>query len=1041
MALVSDLRVRVLGPLVVEGVDPSDLGSRKARTLMAALACAPGPVAADVLIEVLWGDAPPSKPGEQLSVLASRLRRVLGAERVVRSDAGYELRADWVDAIELSARVSEAVSRFAATATSAARVAAAAALEIVRGPLAADEDAPWFDELRPAVNRSISQARSILAEAALLTGDPSAAAAAAADALDDDPYDEAALRTLMRSHVALGRPASALAAYARVRERLGDDLGVDPSPETEELHTAILRGETAPAASPVTRAMVGRDDELALLRDAYERVIAGGTGGVLIEGDAGMGKSTLVEAFLETVRDRALVLYGRCDEMGRDLPLQPVLDGLEQQLRVLGDAAAADLLGAELEVLGPLVGRSAEALPSGVTTFGDVESAQAILFRAVLAVIERLAADRPAVVVLEDIHLASSGTLTWLQLALRRGRRIMVITTRRPTGERRFLSATHIDLGPLDLAAAASLVGEDRAADLLARSGGNPLFLVELAAAGEGEGVLPPSIRELVAARTEALGEAANTLRATAVLGAAVDLDLLATVLQLPISTLLDHLERATASRALVEEGGGLRFRHELVRDALVADVSSARSAFLHRETANVLAARPAADPLDVAWHARRGGDVDLAASALLQAARIAASRYDVTESLRLLDDVIELRDDAPARVERARMRMAVWDLADARLDAERAIEMGGGVPALEVAGWVAYYQRAHGDTVRFAEEGVARAADAGLRASCLALLGKTAHTNGDLHAAEDFLERAVVDAGPGLRAVVSIWLAMVRDHQGRDREAIELAARGLLGREEITHPFALPHALFATIQSRGHQGDVLGALAAAGDLDDLVARGGAQKGRYGPIAKNFRAWILRNVGALAEARSYNEAAAGLPENEPIHAEARYAGLLDLTEDALCAGDVERAADLIERTAGVETWVGSMYWRHRGRHRLHRARLALVTGDPATALGLATAVEADCRERGSRRYELLASVVVARAGGPAARDDLDAILVELEDLAGLEVWWITAELAAHFDDDDRWNDAAARLDRLASAAGPYADGLRAWARQRFPELH
>ena len=66
--------------------------------------------------------------------------------------------------------------------------------------------------------------------------------------LDHDPYDEAALRVLMRAYAAAGRPASALAAYARVRERLSEDLGVDPAPETEELHTLILLGDAAPGA-------------------------------------------------------------------------------------------------------------------------------------------------------------------------------------------------------------------------------------------------------------------------------------------------------------------------------------------------------------------------------------------------------------------------------------------------------------------------------------------------------------------------------------------------------------------------------------------------------------------------------------------------------------------------------------------------------------------------------------------------------------------------------------------------------------------------
>ena len=66
--------------------------------------------------------------------------------------------------------------------------------------------------------------------------------------LDADPYDEAALRLVMRAQAAAGRPASALAAYARFRQRLAEDLGVDPAPETTALHTALLRGAAARGA-------------------------------------------------------------------------------------------------------------------------------------------------------------------------------------------------------------------------------------------------------------------------------------------------------------------------------------------------------------------------------------------------------------------------------------------------------------------------------------------------------------------------------------------------------------------------------------------------------------------------------------------------------------------------------------------------------------------------------------------------------------------------------------------------------------------------
>ena len=97
---VLDVRVRVLGGFEVEGLTRHQLGSRKARTLLKLLALARArPVAIDHLIECLWSndEAAPSRPDEQLAVLMSRLRAVLGPERLVRTDAGYTLICDWLD--------------------------------------------------------------------------------------------------------------------------------------------------------------------------------------------------------------------------------------------------------------------------------------------------------------------------------------------------------------------------------------------------------------------------------------------------------------------------------------------------------------------------------------------------------------------------------------------------------------------------------------------------------------------------------------------------------------------------------------------------------------------------------------------------------------------------------------------------------------------------------------------------------------------------------------------------------------------------------
>ena len=209
------------------------------------------------------------------------------------------------------------------------------------------------------------------------------------------------------------------------------------------------------------------------------------------------------------------------------------------------------------------------------------------MFAALLDVIERAAGDRPAVLVVEDIHLAGASTLAWLRFAMRRGRRLRVLATSRPTPARLLPDATVIPLGPLDREAAANLVGSDRIDELYERSNGNPLFLTQLAAHDAGE--LPPSIVENMRARLAPLGSAGASLRAAAVIGMTIDVDLIAAATDLSAVAVLDHLDLGVEASVLREQGTGLAFVHELVREAIAADMTAARRAYTHRQVAHVL--------------------------------------------------------------------------------------------------------------------------------------------------------------------------------------------------------------------------------------------------------------------------------------------------------------------------------------------------------------------------------------------------------------------------------------------------------------------
>jgi DNA-binding SARP family transcriptional activator len=821
------LRVRLLGGFEVEGLEPARVGSRKARTLLKVLALARGaPVPADRLADAVWPDGPPARAADQLGVLVSRLRGVLGADRLPRRDAGYALQADWIDIAELDTRAEEAAARFRAGSNAAALAAAAAALELARGPLLPDEDAPWADAERATVDRALARVRLVAAEAALGAGDPAGAAAAAEVALDHDPYDEVALRLLMRAHAGAGRPASALAAYARVRERLAEDLGASLTPETEAVHRSVLLGEppTGPAGRPVEpghrppqvaagRPFVGRSEELAVLDALLAQAAAGGVASALVEGEAGIGKTAFAARFAaRAAAAGVVVLSGRADELGRDLPLQPLIDGLEAHLRAVGPEAAADVLGPDAALIGPLLGGPPPATP-GATVLPDAGAAQAALFAALLAVIERLGRVAPVVVVVDDLHLAGPSTVEWLRLAGRRGRRLLVLATRRPEPGPSLPEAVPVPLGLLDAHEAAELVGPELAAELHARSGGHPLFLVELAASGTEE--LPASITEAVMARAAALGPGAATIIAAAVLGPGVDLDVLAEVLSRPAASLLDDLEAAARTRLLGEQGAAFAFPHALVREALAAGATASRRAWLHREAARVLSARPHPDPLAVAWHARLGGDTDRAAAALVAGAALAEARYDLAEAERLLTEALGLTETAGARLARARVRLGRLDYARADEDGLRALELGAGPEAVELTGWVAYYRRDWEAALRYADEAIRRTADPALRSSCLALAGRIRHSTGRLVLAEEHLSEALATAPAAVRGVAQVWMGGLRAHQGRISEALDLAERALLDPEHLGHPFARFHAFFGRAFALALAGDVTAAFAA----------------------------------------------------------------------------------------------------------------------------------------------------------------------------------------------------------------------------------
>jgi DNA-binding SARP family transcriptional activator len=1024
----------VLGPFEVEGFDATALGSRKARTLLKMLVLARGaPVSAERLADGLWGDQPPAKPADQVSVLVSRLRGVIGADRISRVDAGYRLDVDWIDLDALEELVAESEQRLASGAPAAARAAATAALALARGALLPDEpDAEWAEADRAAAERLATRATQAAAAAAVATGDLTGAADLAAGSLERDPYDEVALRTLMRALAGAGRPASALAAYARVREQLGEDLGVDPSPETEALHTEILLAPDHPATPPATALadLPGRDDAFAAL-DRHRQ--QGGV--VVVTGEAGIGKTRLLATWADRAAAAgAVVLAGRCDELARALPLQAVMDALAAHLAMLEPAAADAALGPEETVLAPLLGRlPAEGERREIGEGGG----QALVFGALLTVLGRIGGARPTVLLIDDVHLAGDMTLEWLHFVVRRQPTgpLLVVATARSEEAVPLPAVPRIELGPLDLAATAALVGEDRAAELHARSGGHPLFLVELAAAGDGE--LPASVTDAVAARCDRAGAAAETLRAAAVLGPDVDLDLLAGVLRASPVELLRHLEEGVRRRLLAEQGEGFAFTHDLLRQALITGTNASRRMLLHREAGRVLAARPDVDPRAVAHHARLGGDRHLAATALVDAATTASDRYDQVEALRLIDEAIGLDDTASRRMVRARVRLLGNQSGGALEDALAARDKGAGAEALELAAWASHFLRDFPTAIAYADQGAAEAVDDDVRAGCLGLSGWVRVVRGDLAGAEERLVASLAGR-PTPHSTTAFGLGGLRMFQGQIDEGLALVAPLLVAPPSPQRTIPRCYAHMMVGMGHGWAGRAAEALAEFDALEAEVERAGVE--RYLGRANNLRAWVLRNLGDHARADEDNARALELAVPRQYREPTCHAHV-DLATGAFLAGDWSGAAAQLDSHDGYSDLNHSLPWRHKIRASLLRARLALVAEDWDAAEATATDIVARAGELGLQRYGVLGELVVHEArlgrGDQFLAARVDELLDRLAGLAGLEAWWVTADLARRSEVGALRVRAEQFVAELAGRAGPYREALLRAADRRL----
>ncbi|MBO0810437.1 MAG: AAA family ATPase [Microlunatus sp.] len=462
--------------------------------------------------------------------------------------------------------------------------------------------------------------------------------------------------------------------------------------------------------------IVGRDSELARLRTLRDAAFAGRAATALIGGEAGVGKTSVINAFVAaTVRSdpSVRVLRGECVPLGGEgLPYAPVVGLLHDLADQLGDRALVDLAGAGASELGWLV----PGLSASDPVDGSRPENRLRLFETISRLLTDTARRAPLIIVVEDLHWADDSSRQLIEFLVRAitdaPMLIMVsyrtdeLTRRHPL--RPFLAEIvrvptvhRLEVGPLDDAAVDQLImincaGVDHRPELIKRlaiASGIPYFVVELIRASAAGGEVPETLRDTLMLRISRVGaDCQRLLRLLAVGGNRVEHNLIAAVADEPEDRLEQILREATEASLLVPDRSGYAFRHALMREVLQDDLLPGELTRMHRAYAMALEADPGlmaesvrAVELAHHWYAARDNQAAFAAS--VRAARL--QHYGFAEALRHYERALELWDVVQAPEDVAGpLPDFLDDASEAARDAgddERAIAMIN--EALRIAG------------------------------------------------------------------------------------------------------------------------------------------------------------------------------------------------------------------------------------------------------------------------------------------------------------------------------------------------------------------
>jgi DNA-binding SARP family transcriptional activator/predicted ATPase len=609
------------------------------------------------------------------------------------------------DVSEFEAALAQADEAHRQEDSSASRKSLLKCVDLYRGDLLPGLDDEWVETFRERLKQKYSGALANLISLFEQARDYPAAIRHAENLLTQDAFRETVHQTIMRLHGLNGDRAEALRAYERCATVLRRELGVEPGMATRRIRDQISRADIQPQSAPEMPAhssepaLVGREPEWKRLQETWREAVHGRATFVMVTGEAGIGKTRLVEELLSfAARQGGSVARTACYAAEKPMAYAPVADWLRSpQFRT------------KLEGSSPAHrSQLARVLPELLVEGHEVETPQPFtetwqrhhFFEALARALLR--APQPVVLFIDDLQWCDPETIEWLHYVLRShpdaclmiaaAVRLEEVGMEHPATAvlnalTRDNRVSEIALQPLSAEETTSLaaqvfrreVDRETAALLYEQTRGNPLFIVEAvrggllsqsarasSASSEEANLLPPKVQAVITARLAQLtGETRELAEVAAAIARPFTFELLARVSQAKhtvVATAIDEMWR----RHIIQNqsGDSYDFSHGQIRAVAYAELGPARRHLLHLRIAEELEHMYAPDPSSesalIAWHYEKGGAVEKAISHYHDAARVVLRRYADSEAINYLSKALSLLEGVPASRERDRIELAL---------------------------------------------------------------------------------------------------------------------------------------------------------------------------------------------------------------------------------------------------------------------------------------------------------------------------------------------------------------------------------------------